>query len=138
MANVYQVESSALVKTAAAKLQEQKLPMPVYVTVVKTGPSRERAPEQTDFWYIRCSALLRQVYINGPIGVSRLRARYGSRKVHTVTKHHWKRAGGSIITDALNALEKAGYVKKGKTGRVITPQGKSFLDKVANSISRGA
>ena len=48
------------------------------------------------------------------------------------------RAGGSIITDALNALEKAGLVKKGKKGREITAAGKSLLDKVANDIARGA
>ncbi len=138
MANVQQVDSGRLVQEAAARLQEQKLPMPGYATLVKTGPSRERAPEQTDFWYVRCSAVLRQVYLHGPIGVSRLRSRYGSRKVHSTTRHHRKRAGGSIITDALNTLEKAGYVKKGKTGREITPQGKSFLDKIANGILRGA
>lgn len=138
MANVQQVDSGRLVEAAAAKLQEQQLPMPVYVTLVKTGPSRERPPEQANFWYMRSAAVLRQVYLHGPIGVSRLRTRYGSRKMHSVTRHHQKRAGGSVITDALNALEKAGYVKKGKTGREITPRGKSFLDKIASGIVRGA
>jgi len=36
------------------------------------------------------------------------------------------------------ALEKLGYVKKGKKGREITPAGKSFLDKIANGLTRGA
>ena len=78
--------------------------------------------------------MLRQVYINGPVGVSALRTKYGAKKAHVVSRHHHFRAGGSIITDALNSLEKAGLVKKGKKGREITPAGKSFLDKVANEM----
>lgn len=138
MANVYQVDSGKLISIAAQKLKEKGMPKPKYIEYVKTGTSKERVPEQKDFWYIRCSALLRQVYINGPIGISSLRTRYGSRKVHTVSRHHHEKAGGSIITDALNALEKNGYVKKTKSGREITASGKSFLDKIANEMIKGA
>lgn len=138
MANVYEVDSGRLIDAAAHKLKEKGVAKPAYVAYVKTGPSRERIPQQEDFWYIRCSSLLRQVYLNGPLGISRLRTRYGGKHGHTVSRRHHQRAGGSIITDALNALEKAGYVKKGKTGREITPSGKSFLDKVANELVRGA
>jgi small subunit ribosomal protein S19e len=138
MANVFQVDSGKLISTAAQKLKEKGIAKPKYVEYVKTGPSRERIPDQKDFWFVRCSSILRQVYINGPLGVSSLRTRYGSRKEHVVTRHHHYRAGGSMITDALNALEKAGYVKKGKRGREITPSGKSFLDKIANDMVRGA
>lgn len=138
MANVYQVDSGKLIAAAAQKLKEKGIAKPKYVEYVKTGPSRERTPDQKDFWFVRCSSILRQVYINGPLGVSRLRTRYGSRKGHVVTRHHHGRAGGSMITDALNALEKAGYIKKGKSGREITPSGKSFLDKIANDMVRGA
>ncbi len=138
MANVYDVDSGKLIDVAARRLKEKGMERPAYLAYVKTGPSKERIPSQKEFWYIRCSSVLRQVYVNGPLGVSRLRTRYGSRKGHVVSRHHHVRAGGSIITDALNALEKQGYVKKGKTGREITPSGRSFLDKVANEISRGA
>ncbi len=134
MANVFEVDSARLIDVAAQKLKEKGIAKPTYVDYVKTGPSKERIPEQRDFWYLRCSALLRQVYINGPIGISRLRTRYGSRKGHVVTRHHHMKAGGSIITDALNALEKNGYIKKTKSGREITASGKSFLDKIANEI----
>ena len=33
-----------------------------------------------------------------------------------------------------DALEKRGYIKKTKTGRVITPSGKSLLDKASKEI----
>jgi small subunit ribosomal protein S19e len=138
MANVFEVDSAKLISAAATKLKEKSVPKPAYLDFVKTGVSKERVPDDKDFWYTRCSSILRQVYIKGPLGVSRLRTRYGSKLNHTVSRHHHERAGGSIITDALNALEKAGYIKKTGKGREITPAGKSFLDKIANDLVRGA
>ena len=138
MSNVFDADSGKLVGIAATQLKEKGIAKPDYVDFVKSGAGRERLPTQRDFWYLRCSSILRQVYINGPIGVSTLRTRYGNRKGHTMHRHHHMRASGSIISDALAALEKLGYVKKGKKGREITPAGKSFLDKIASGIVRGA
>lgn len=138
MSNVFEVDANSLIERTASKLKESKMEKPEYVGFVKTGPSKDRVPQSEDFWYVRCASILRQVYINGPIGVSKLRTRYGGRKKHKVSKHHHARAGGSMIKDAFDALEKQGYIKKAKTGRVISPQGKSFLDKLSNEISKGA
>lgn len=138
MANVFEADSGRLVDVAAAQLEVKGIERPKYIDFVKSGAGRERIPTQRNFWYLRCASVLRQVYINGPIGVPRLRTRYGNRKGHTMHRHHHMRASGSIISDALVALEKAGYVKKGKKGREITPPGKSFLDKIANGLTRGA
>ncbi len=137
MANIFEVKGDVLVKRVAEKLKEQNIPRPIYVDYVKTSPSKERIPQDKDFWYMRCASILRQVYINGPVGVSRLRTRYGSNKAHTVTKHHHRRAGGSLIKDAFDALEKNNYIKKTKKGRVIAPAGKSLLDKTSNEILKG-
>lgn len=137
MANVTDVESDVLIVKAAEKLKEAGIAKPAYIDFVKSGPSRERVPSQKDFWYIRCASILRQVYLNGPIGVSKLRTKYGSKKMHTVSRHHQHKAGGSIIKDAFDALEKLGYIKKAKTGRVITDSGRSFLDKISNDIAKG-
>lgn len=140
MSNVYEVKSADLVKLAAQRLKEKKLPKPSYIDYVKSGPSKERVPADKDFWYMRSASVLRQVYLNGPIGVSKLRTRYGGRKEHVVHRHHHMKAGGSIIRDAMIELEKLKLVQNTKAGRVITPQGKSFLDKVANELkgTRGA
>ncbi len=137
MANIFEVESDVLVKRASEKLREQKIPKPAYVDYVKSGAGRDRAPTDDSFWYMRCASILRQTYANGPIGISKLRTRYGNRKRHTVAHPHHKRAGGSIIKDAFDTLEKTGYVKKTKEGRVITEKGRSFLDKVANELTKG-
>ncbi len=134
MANVYDVDATELVKLAAEKLKG-KIKRPEYIDYVKSGASKERTPEDPDFWYMRTASILRQIYVNGPIGVSKLRTRYGSRKEHVVHRHHHMKAGGSIISDAFTELESLKYIKKTKSGRVITPEGKSFMDKISNELS---
>ena len=138
MADILEVDTADLISRAAAKLKEKGLKKPEYVDYVKTGAGRERPPTDEDFWYTRCASVLRQVYLNGPIGISRLRARYGNRKNHTRHRHHHYKGGGSVIKDAFDELEKAGYVKTSKQGRTITPAGRSFLDKMANDMLKGA
>lgn len=130
------VEVSALIKRAAERLKDAKVAKPKYIDFVKSGPSRERLPSSRDFWYVRCASLLRQVYLNGPIGISKMRTRYGTSKGHTVHRHHHVRTGGSMIKDAFDVLEKMNYVKKTKEGRVITPQGRSFLDKISSELTK--
>ena len=44
------------------------------------------------------------------------------------------KGSGSIIRTALHQLEDAGYVEKVEGGRVVTPQGRSFLDKISGEI----
>jgi small subunit ribosomal protein S19e len=135
MSNVYEVKAADLVRVASLRLKEKNLKRPAYIDFVKSGPGKERVPQDRDFWFTRGASILRQVYLNGPIGVSKLRTRYGSTKGHVVHKHHHMKAGGSIIRDALIELEKLKLVKNTKEGRVITPQGKSFLDKIANELN---
>lgn len=133
MSNVQDVKPSELVSAAAQALKD-KIKKREYMDYVKSGPSKERPPTQGDFWYTRSASMLRQVYLNGPIGVSRLATRYGSRKEHVVHRKHHMKAGSGIIRDMLQELEGAGLIKKVKTGRAITPQGKSFLDRVAGQL----
>ncbi|MGC8496198.1 MAG: 30S ribosomal protein S19e [Candidatus Micrarchaeia archaeon] len=134
MSNIYDVKASELVKVAAEKLKPL-VKKPDYVDYVKSGAGRERPPQDPDFWYIRTASILRQVYLNGPVGVSRLSTRYGKRQEHVVHKKHYIRAGGSIISDAFKELERIGFVKKAKNGRVITPKGQAFLDGISKELS---
>jgi small subunit ribosomal protein S19e len=72
--------------------------------------------------------------MDGPVGVQRLRSLYGGRKNRGVKPDAHERSGGSVIREALQQLEKAGYVKSVKGGRVVTAQGMAFLDRVATEI----
>ncbi len=134
MPNAYDVKASKLVIATAAKLKEM-IQKPDYINYVKSGAHRERVPLSPDFWYMRGASILRQTYINGPIGVSRLRTRYGARKEHALHRKHHMKAGGSIIRDLFQSLESVDLVKKTKAGRVLTPKGRAFMDKIAKEIS---
>ena len=135
MSNIFDVKGSELVKLAAQRLKG-RIQKPTYVDFVKSGANKERPPQDPDFYFVRSASILRQVYINGPVGVSRLRTRYGSSKGHRVHRHHHAESGGSVIRDAFASLESLNYIKKTKKGRVITPEGKSFLDKLSKEITK--
>jgi len=134
MSNVYDIKPSELISAAAEALKD-KIKKKEYINYVKSGAGKERPPQQENFWYIRSASLLRQVYLNGPIGVQRLSTRYGNRKEHSVHRRHHVAAARGIIRDMLQELENAKLIKRDKVGRVITPQGRSFLDKIATQIA---
>jgi small subunit ribosomal protein S19e len=134
MSNVYDVSPSELNRRVADALKGM-IKRPEFVNYVKSGPGKERPPSDPDFWFKRGASILRQVYVNGPVGTSRLRTRYGNRESHMRSRKHHVRAGGNTIRTALQELEKAGLIKSTSRGRVITPNGRSFLDKISNAIN---
>lgn len=109
---------------------------PEWALYVKTGRSRERPPENPDWWYIRAASILRKIYLHGPLSIKDLRRMYGGRKDRGVKPEHFYMAGGSIIRNILHQLEEAGLVEKTKEGRVLTAKGRSILDKLAAEIKR--
>jgi len=110
---------------------------PEWASYVKTGSHAERPPQNPDWWFIRCASILRKIYMKGPIGVSRLRREYGGRVDRGVRPEHSRKGGGNIIRKALQQLEEAGLVEKlGNRGRVVSPRGRSLLDKLATEIKR--
>lgn len=135
MTTVYDVPPGDLIKRAAQKLKEsKKIEPPSWAPYVKTGAHKELQPSDNDWWYVRCASILRRIYIDGPVGVSRLRAFYGGKHRSGVTPPVFSKGSGSIPRTALQQLEKAGYVRSSKSGRVISQEGRSFLDNVAHEI----
>ncbi|WP_457549848.1 30S ribosomal protein S19e [Archaeoglobus sp.] len=137
MATVYDVPADMLIHRVAERLKEMpEFAPPEWAKFVKTGVHKERAPEQEDWWWIRVASIFRKVYIDGPVGIERLRTAYGGRKNRGVKPEKFRKGSGSIIRKALQQLEKAGFVTKTKEGRIVTPKGRSFLDKIAAEIKR--
>lgn len=141
MASIYDVYPNDLINKAAEELK--KLPEfqpPEWAAFVKTGAHRERPPVDQDWWSHRAAALLRTIQILGPIGVSKLRTKYGGKKRRGHQPPEFRRGSGSIIRKALQQLDKAGFTKfaeKGiHKGRIITPKGKSFLEKIASQLAK--
>jgi len=135
----FDVPASILIERLAEYLKENfdAIEPPSWTAYVKTGVHAERAPQNPGWWYIRCASLLRKIYIFGPIGVERLRAKYGGRKNMGSRLKHAAKGGGAIIRKALQQLEKAGLVQiiKGR-GRIVTPEGRKLLDTLSADIKR--
>jgi len=139
MATIYDVDQQELIEKAAEELKKnENIQPPEWAGYVKTGVHKERSPASEDWWYMRSASVLRIIYKQGPVGVAKLRVRYGGKQRRGHKPARFARGSGSIIRKVLQQLEKAGYLKKedkaAHKGRIISPQGKSFLDKVASSI----
>lgn len=130
---VYDIEPQEYNKKLASELA--KLPefqAPSWAAFVKTSVSRVRPPQE-DFWHNRAASILRQIYIKGVVGVSRLRTRYGGRKKRGMRPEEFRKASGKIIRLILQQAEKAGVLEKAvgrKTGRKLTASGIKLLESI--------
>ncbi|MBN2203263.1 MAG: 30S ribosomal protein S19e [Candidatus Aenigmarchaeota archaeon] len=132
------VSPQKLIATMSERLQKNEtMKQPDWSKFIKTGVNTEKPPVQKNWWFVRSAAILRRVYLNGPVGVEKLRNAFGGRKErgHKPSRH--AKSGGKIIRTILQQLEKAGYIKTvdaPKKGRVITPKGQRFLERSGREI----
>ena len=134
MVTVYDVKAEPLIMEAAEELEEE-FEAPDWTNLVKTGVDRERPPEQENWYHIRSAAILRRIYTDGPLGVSKLRTIYGKRKKNGHAPEHQGKASGKVIRTALQNLEEAGLVEEVEgEGRRITEKGQSFLDEKSEKV----
>ncbi len=135
MTTVFDVPAELLINTVADELKENdNVNAPEWTKLVKTGVHKERKPENIDWWYVRAASILRRIYIDGPVGVRSLRTFYGGKKDRGVNPEKFRKGSGSIVRVALHQLEAAGYVEKVDAGRIITSEGRSFLDNTSAEI----
>lgn len=113
--------------------------MPDWALFVKTGVHRETVPRNADWWYIRAASILRVCYKQGPIGVSKLRNKYGGKQNRGVRPDKFARASGKVIRTILQQLQTAELVKEHTVGthkgRIATPAGASLLVKAAKTCT---
>ena len=136
MVTVYDVPPGALISRLAEKLKSDgRITPPEWADFVKTGVHKQKAPIQEDWWYLRMAAVLRKVYVKGPIGVERLSSEYGGSMDRGAKPYKAKKGSRAIVRTALKQLEEMGYVvnEKGK-GRSISPPGRSLLDSISNEV----
>jgi len=135
---IYKVNQHELVLELAKELKNH-IEMPDWARFVKTGVHRETVPRNPDWWYIRAASILRTTYKLGPIGVSKLRTRYGGRKNRGVKPDKFALASGKVIRTILQQLEKAELIKQGSVGvhkgRITTPSGSSLIVKSAKKVA---
>jgi small subunit ribosomal protein S19e len=134
MVSTIDCDAQKHVRAMADELKKH-VKQPEWSLFIKTGVSKERPPEQKDWWYLRAASILRRIYIDGPVGVQKLRSYYGGRHRRGHKPAHFAEGGGKILRVILQDLEKAGFVKKAdkKKGRIITSQGEKFLVSAAKT-----
>lgn len=138
MVTPFDVPAQPVIEEAAAELEDEfdSVETPEWAEYAKTGQHVERRPQQENWWYIRSAALLRQLYMNGPVGVRRLQTRYGGRKNRGHAPEKQENASGNVIRTALQQLEDAGLVETEEgEGRILTSDGQQFLDNAAHTVA---
>src|SRR3989339_282737 len=134
MTHILQVNPHDLIALIAEQLKQQKLVQPLEWSIfVKTGHSKERQPENPDWWYHRAASMLRTIAKLGPVGTEKLRTKYGGSKNRGYKPERFFKASGSIIRKILQQLEKSGLIEQTKSdkhkGRIMSAKGISLMDK---------
>jgi small subunit ribosomal protein S19e len=137
MTTVYDVPADHIIRRAAEELKKRKeIVPPAWAAFAKTGVHKEMPPENPDWWFIRAAAVLRRVYVDGPLGVERMRSFYGGNKNRGSKPNAFRKGSGSILRKSLQQLEAAGLVIHDKTGRRVSPEGMKFLDNLSQDVKK--
>ena len=136
MVTVYDVPAEKLILKVAEKLKGcDAIEAPAWAEFVKTGRHTEKAPAQDDWWYTRSAAILRKLYVKGPMGSSKLAAEYGGYADKGSMPNRAIKGSRNIARKCMMQLENAGYlVSVEKKGRGISPSGMSLLDNSAKEV----
>lgn len=138
MTHPQDVPASALLPRLAGELKNrQVVAPPEWAAFVKTGVHKQRAPVESDWWYLRSASVLRKVYLMRNVGVTRLSSEYGGKRDRGSAPYHARRGSRSVVREIVQQLEKAGLLQPNKNGgRKVSPQGQKLLDSVSRDILR--
>ncbi|EKX43885.1 small subunit ribosomal protein S19e, cytoplasmic [Guillardia theta CCMP2712] len=135
---VKDVSPHEFVKAYAAYLKKQdKIKLPEMLDLIKTGPMKELAPYNDNWFYVRCAALARRLYVRQGTGVGGFSKVFGGKKRRGTLPGHFTRASRGILRKALQELENIGVLEKMPEkagGRRITKKGQQDLDRIACEI----
>jgi len=137
MTTVFDVPAMEMIEKLAGILKEnEKIVPPEWAGNVKTGVHKELPPTNEDWWYIRCAAVLRKIYTEGPIGIERLRSVYGGKKDNGSQPSHKAKGSGSVARKTVQQLEAAGFLQEVKVGRTVSAKGRSMMDNAAHELKQ--
>ncbi len=135
MTTLYDIPAALLIPRVAEELKKRKeIQPPAWAAFAKAGVHQQMPPEDPDFWYTRAASVLRRLYVDGPVGVQRMRTAYGGKRDRGSSPFQFRKGGGSTLRKILQQLEAAGFVSKDKQGRNLSVEGRKFLDGVAHGL----
>jgi len=135
----YDVPPSVLIERLARHLKEEvdEINPPEWAPFAKTGSHTQRPPTNPDWWFIRCSSILRKIYVKGPIGIEKLRQEYGGRIDRGAKPEHARKGSGAIVRKATQQLQTAGLVKPlTNEGKIVTNEGRRLLDRLSTELKK--
>lgn len=132
---VRDVSSQAFIAAFANFLkQSEAVTPPDYTAFTKTATHKENSPLDNDWFYTRCAAIARKVYLK-PRGVGQLARAFGGKQRRGVRTNHFHKSCRGIIRNALKELKEAGFVEEHRNGGCqITQEGQKALDTIAVSV----
>ena len=136
MATAYDVPADKLITRLAQELGKiDTLQPPAWAIFVKTGRHREKSPAKDGWWHVRSAAVLRKIYIEGPIGTTRIAAAFGGKADRGSKPDKAVRGSRAIARTTVKQLEKSQLVQKDKDGgRVVTGKGRKLVDGLSTEL----
>lgn len=138
MTTPYDVSADKLINALSIDLKENlKIKKPNWADFVKTGVSKERAPEDANWWWVRAASILRKLYVKKKgTGVGRFRTVYGGKKNRGVKPEHFYKGSGKIIRTILQEFDNIGFTEKDPKGRKITEKGASYVNNLCKNLQQ--
>jgi small subunit ribosomal protein S19e len=136
MATAYDVPADKLIPRIAEELKKiDTVKPPEWASFVKTGRHREKSPIDEGWWFVRSAAVLRKIYVDGPIGSARLAASFGGKADRWSKPDKAVRGSRSIARVTVQQLEKSQLIQKEKDGgRVVTGKGRKLIDNLSTQL----
>jgi small subunit ribosomal protein S19e len=136
MATAFDVPASRLIPKIAEELKKlETIKPPEWAAFVKTGRHREKSPVDDAWWYTRSAAVLRKLYVEGPMGSARLAAAYGGRADRGSKPNKAVRGSRSISRVTVQQLEKSQLIQKDRDGgRAVSSKGRKLVDNLSTQI----
>ena len=134
---VKDVPADLFVKAYAQHLKRQgKIEVPKWVDYVKTSVSKELAPYDPDWFYVRCASIARKVYLRPNTGIGALTKVYGNNYRRGAKTEHFREASAGLLRYMVQQLEAVKVLEKTENGkgRRISQIGQQDLDRIAAQV----
>lgn len=104
-----------------------KIVLPQDYDIIKTGESRELAPSDDDWYYMRAASIVRQIAKKGGVTSEFLAEKYGSRKNRGCRPSKYVPAHREIGDSVLENLKNMGWINPANSKDMLTEQGKTVV-----------
>jgi small subunit ribosomal protein S19e len=105
---------------------------------MKQGHGLERAPQNADWYYYRCAAVLRRIYNRPGTGYGGLSKAFATLKNNGSRPEKTVKASRGLLHWACRSLEGLKLIQKGKkSGRTVTKEGRRKCDAIAFNVKSG-